>query len=482
MSMTDEAVRRNIEECNHDFVECDAMLLACDPPKKMLRCSKCGVTKADSFDSRQRLRDDAVESICGIVMCKDGFKLSDVVDKVNAMIDRAFAIRDSELQAKVDELTAERDAWRKRFEKANREKCDLQSNGVAQRFNNLCNRLRDKGVTIRWDDSRSDYWVYFPHSIETMAAERDRWKANYEQRNAEANEFAEKLETLEKRKCPGYDPETHTCNYHAQDFELNDKTVSRLKRENARLSSDELHWHSEADRLAGELERERKLNGELLGACGECPQLVELAAKVKQLEGDLRGARTSRDCWMDRAKKAEKSVGVKKAQLKKEREINGIWPIFDDGERVKVGDEIAHYQSGERSRVHFIEFGQYKTKMYGHDQFPIAICNAAGQLIVKRPQLIAKDGQPIIVGETLIGEDGKAWEIARTDGEFAWTADDEKRLRPEWLTHEEPDSFERIIEDAIRGDGGSYGCLSERIEAIAPSLVERCEKLLKEQS
>ena len=104
---------------------------------------------------------------------------------------------------RIDELTADRAAWRKRFEKVNREKCDLQSSGVAQRFNNLCNRLRDKGITIRWDDSRSDYSVLLP----------------------------------QERTCPGYDPDEHRCNYHAQDFELNDATVSRLKRENAKLQA-----------------------------------------------------------------------------------------------------------------------------------------------------------------------------------------------------------------------------------------------------
>ena len=55
-----------------------------------------------------------------------------------------------------------------------------------------------------------------------------------------------------ERRCPGYDPENHRCNYHAQDFELNHQTVSRLKRENAGLRSERDQLQVRVD----ELERE----------------------------------------------------------------------------------------------------------------------------------------------------------------------------------------------------------------------------------
>jgi len=41
--------------------------------------------------------------------------------------------------------------------------------------------------------------------------------------------------TRRERMCPGYEAYSHRCRYHDQDFELNDATVSRLKRENANL-------------------------------------------------------------------------------------------------------------------------------------------------------------------------------------------------------------------------------------------------------
>lgn len=51
-----------------------------------------------------------------------------------------------------------------------------------------------------------------------------------------------------------------------------------------------------------------------------------------------------------------------------------------------------------------------------------------------------------------------------------WTRATNKR-------HHNPDTWEKIIEDAIRGDGGSYGCLEERFNAMVPALVKRCEVL-----
>lgn len=70
-----------------------------------------------------------------------------------------------------------------------------------------------------------------------------------------------------------------------------------------------------------------------------------------------------------------------------------------------------------------------------------------------------KDGRHIHVGETVYGEDGKAWHVrgvvlcsaSVTERRFSVKAvcdDGAKRgLRPEWLSHERPDSFERIADE-----------------------------------
>lgn len=72
-----------------------------------------------------------------------------------------------------------------------------------------------------------------------------------------------------------------------------------------------------------------------------------------------------------------------------------------------------------------------------------------------------KDGKPIRVGETVYGEDGKAWCVRGvTIGEITWTSrysryvirvtndtNEWRQFKPEWLTHERPDSWERIADE-----------------------------------
>ena len=70
-----------------------------------------------------------------------------------------------------------------------------------------------------------------------------------------------------------------------------------------------------------------------------------------------------------------------------------------------------------------------------------------------------KDGRPIRAGETVYGEDGRAWHvrgvtigeksIAHPEHVIRATSDAEqlRYLKPEWLTHERPDSWERIAQE-----------------------------------
>lgn len=71
---------------------------------------------------------------------------------------------------------------------------------------------------------------------------------------------------------------------------------------------------------------------------------------------------------------------------------------------------------------------------------------------------IGKDGKFIRPGETLYGNDGKAWEIKAVGPTFCYAdeAGRSYRLRAEWLTHERPDSWERLTEE-LRDAGESSG-------------------------
>lgn len=71
---------------------------------------------------------------------------------------------------------------------------------------------------------------------------------------------------------------------------------------------------------------------------------------------------------------------------------------------------------------------------------------------------IDKDGKFIRPGETLYGGDGKAWKIKAVGPTFCYAdeAGRSYRLRAEWLTHERPDSWERLTEE-LRDAGESSG-------------------------
>mgnify|MGYP006982386561 CR=1 FL=1 len=63
---------------------------------------------------------------------------------------------------------------------------------------------------------------------------------------------------------------------------------------------------------------------------------------------------------------------------------------------------------------------------------------------------LAADGRPIVPGETLRGQDGVPWRITAVGPTFSYGASKrgaDRRLRNEWLTHEPPDSWERLLAD-----------------------------------
>lgn len=100
---------------------------------------------------------------------------------------------------------------------------------------------------------------------------------------------------------------------------------------------------------------------------------------------------------------------------------------------------------------------------------------------------VGKDGLPIRPGETLYGEDGKAWRIDAVGKYFAWSGltkgETDRRLRPEWLTHTKPESWETLMRDA--GMQPFAYCATHDLlageaptnEKFARDLVRRAKKL-----
>lgn len=103
--------------------------------------------------------------------------------------------------------------------------------------------------------------------------------------------------------------------------------------------------------------------------------------------------------------------------------------------------------------------------------------------------LTGKDGWPIALGDVRYGEDGKLWRIVAIGEKYVWGEPDsenvQKRLRPEWLAKERPDSWERIILDAMDtmaiqycGNRGLEVKLAgDNRETKIADLVRRCENM-----
>ena len=107
-------------------------------------------------------------------------------------------------------------------------------------------------------------------------------------------------------------------------------------------------------------------------------------------------------------------------------------------------------------------------------------CECAGTMtanVVECPP--ASDGLPLRIGETVWGQDGKAWRLTAIGPTHvfgrATGSKNDKRLRPEWLTHERPDSWERVEQDAVGIDAAQEGIF--RGEARTAAIVARCKKL-----
>lgn len=100
-----------------------------------------------------------------------------------------------------------------------------------------------------------------------------------------------------------------------------------------------------------------------------------------------------------------------------------------------------------------------------------------------------KDGRPIHVGETVYGEDGRAWHVEGislgrwvrcVNGHVVHAMGDAgewRNLMPEWLTHTRPDSFKRIADELDEwcdsSDVDGDACAKPRI------LADRIRELAK---
>ena len=113
-----------------------------------------------------------------------------------------------------------------------------------------------------------------------------------------------------ERKCPGYDPKNNYCRYHAQNFELNDATVSRLKREKHELAKERDEWKASAkacDSCSGNFYYDCvKLDGIIIEKQNEVDKLTDerdfLAQRVDELNTQVQELQIEREKLRDKVR------------------------------------------------------------------------------------------------------------------------------------------------------------------------------------
>lgn len=170
------------------------------------------------------------------------------------------------------------------------------------------------------------------------------------------------------------------------------------------------------------------------------------------------------------------------------------WPRFEDGELVKIGDEVEY--GGKAWEVDAICLDREEWSMALSRNLDISRMSGSYGERLKRPtpKVLGADGAPIEVGDTVwyIGPDKTAdpRKMRTVDG---FTSETGKlrvlcgiyEIDPDMLTHKEPDSWERIEEDAKLAPRdylekrGMNPEKTERIASMMADLVRRAKALAK---
>ena len=127
------------------------------------------------------------------------------------------------------------------------------------------------------------------------------------------------------------------------------------------------------------------------------------------------------------------------------------WPRFEDGEDVKPGNWAYLNDAGSAVKIDEVGFTEIGGKPYACLHFDEEMRLVTEP--IPRPPVLDKDGQEIKVCDMVYDEDGKERDVLGLrwhEDPYVVEAEHEgeiKQLKPEWLTHERPDSWEKLRED-----------------------------------
>lgn len=168
---------------------------------------------------------------------------------------------------------------------------------------------------------------------------------------------------------------------------------------------------------------------------------------------DARNAEKSRAVCEAMAERADTG---KRIMSEREKLILDMWPKFEDGEYVWFGDEV----DGLRGGIDNIDLYERTTNLYDVD---VNLIMSFGERLKRpAPKVLDADGVEIKVGDTVwhrslctMGSMRKATVIGFDEnslgGKLATLKDEAGKtwyIDPKKITHVQPDSWERLEEDA----------------------------------
>lgn len=184
----------------------------------------------------------------------------------------------------------------------------------------------------------------------------------------------------------------------------------------------------------------------------------------------------------------------------RERAILDMWPRFEDGEPVMVGDESTNNKD-QRFTVKRIEFRHGKWMLNDSVTEGHYLNGKSGKRVMRpAPEVLDADVVEVHVGDTVYElETGEEYKVERVfsgapDPDFPdhvircnKVADPIMHVfKPDQLTHARPDSWERLEEDAVKvvceyagavpDEFGDYDCDTCRLFDARGNLI--CEQLM----
>ena len=138
----------------------------------------------------------------------------------------------------------------------------------------------------------------------------------------------------------------------------------------------------------------------------------------------------------------------------REREILDMWPKFEDDEYVWFGDETDRIVG----KVIAIQFGAALVSFW-NDSDDRVYMDYGERVMRPTPKVLDADGVEIKAGDTVWHEDGSEQLVEEMNryGVRCFDGDKRRTFDPKYLTHTRPDSWERLEEDAAKGDCDYFG-------------------------